>query len=181
MTVLTGLGLMFAGGYDISSNVAAIGGMNGGPNLLDTSSIDVVGMKRIAGRFDGSFNVNVLYDPDVAHIPLSALPTTAVPLMFAMPGTAAGDYCSMLVGKYVDYAPSIGNDLAVGFAVSAQASEGYPLEWGRMITAGKRTDTSATASGTGFVLPTPPGVSTVAITSSSIANPTTVTTTTPHL
>lgn len=177
MSTLTGQGLLFAGGHDISEDIAALQRIGGGPNLLDVSTLDKVGMKRIAGRFDGEFNVSVLYDPDVAHVPLSALPTTAVHLMFAMPGTTAGDYAAMLAAKLVDYAPSVGNDLAAMFAVQAQASEGAPLEWGRMITAGKRTDTGATASGTGITLPTPPGVAAVAITSATAASPTEVTAT----
>jgi hypothetical protein len=181
MTVLTGLANLYAGGYDISGDVAAISGANGGPNLLDASTIDTVGFKRIAGRFDGSLAASVLYNPTGAHIPLSALPTTLVPLMLALPGTTAGDYAAMLVGKYVDYAPAFSNDLAVAFAVQAQASEGFPLEWGSMITAGKRTDGSATASGTGIDLGVPAGVAAVTITSSSIASPTVITTAAPHL
>lgn len=177
MTVLTGQGLLYAGGYDISGDVAALSRMGGGANLIDVSSIDVVGFKRLAGRFDGEFNASVLFDPDVSHVPLSTLPTTMVALMFAMPGTAAGDYAAMLTGKYVNYDPSIGNDIAAMFAVQALASEGYPLEFGRMITAGKRTDTSATASGTGITLPTPPGVAATAITGASAASPTVVTST----
>lgn len=177
MTVLTGQGLLFAGGYDISADVAALQRIGGGPNLLDVSSLDAVGMKRIAGRFDGELGVSVLFDPDVAHVPLSALPTTMVPLLFAMPGLTAGDYAAMLVGKYVNYDPTIGSDLAAMFAVRALASEGYPLEWGRMLTAGKRTDTGATASGTGITLPLPPGVAAVNITGASAASPTEVTAT----
>jgi len=177
MTVLTGQCLTFAGGYDISGDMSAISGLKGGPDLIDTSSLDVVGMKRLAGRFRGEFGANVLFDPTVAHIPLSALPTTMVPLMVALPGTTAGDYAAMLVGKYVNYDPSIGNDLAAMFSVQALASEGYPLEWGKMITAGKRTDTSATASGTGIDLGVPAGVAAVNITGGSAASPTVVTAT----
>jgi hypothetical protein len=180
MAVLTGQGLLFAGGYDISGDIAALNGIKGGSAMLDTSTLDAVGMKRISGRFGGEFGVSVLYNPTGAHVSLDDLPTTAQGLMFAMPGTAAGDYVAMLMAKYVDYAPSIQNDLAAMFTLTAQASEGYPVEWGRMITAGKRTDSSATASGTGFALPTPPGVPTVAITSSTAASPTSVLTATAH-
>jgi hypothetical protein len=177
MTVLTGLSKLFAAGYDLTGDINSIGGIKGGPALWDASSLDLAGMKRLAARFDGSMALSVLFDPDVAHVPLSALPTTAVPLMVPIPGSAAGDYAAMLVGKYVDYAPSIGADLGVMFALSVQASEGYPVEWGRMITAGKRTDTGATSTGTGITLPLPPGVAAVAITSATAASPTEVTAT----
>lgn len=175
MTVYNGQGLLFSGGYDVSSDIAALSGAGGGPNLIDTSSLDAAGFKRIAGRFDGRLIASVLYNPTGAHIPFDDLPTTLVPVMFAMPGTAAGDFAAMLVGKQVNYSLSDGNDLAAIFTLDTLASEGYPFEWGKMITAGKRTDTSATASGTGIDLGVPAGVSATNITSSSVANPTVVT------
>ena len=176
MSVLTGLGKLYVGGYDLSGDTGAISRCGGGPNLLDVSPIDVVGFKRIAGRFDGEIAYNVFLNPTGAHIPLSALPTTMQALMLALPGTAAGDLAAMLVGKQVDYAPAVGQDLGASFSVSAMASEGFPLEWGKIITAGQRTDTSATASGTGIDLGIPAGVAAVDILTSSIANPTEITT-----
>ena len=180
MTVYNGQGLLFSGGYDVSGDIAALSGVGGGPNLIDTSPLSLAGMRRLAGRFDGHLNASVLYNPTGAHIPFDDLPTSMVAMMFALPGTAAGDFAAMLVGKQVDYAVNDGNDLAAIFALSALASEGYPLEWGKMITAGKREDTSATASGTGIDLGVPAGVAAVNITSSSIANPTVITTATDH-
>ncbi|MCZ7600001.1 MAG: hypothetical protein M5U09_22835 [Gammaproteobacteria bacterium] len=178
MTVLTGLSKLFAAGYDLTGYINSIGGIKGGPALWDdASSLDLAGMKRLAARFDGSMALLRAVRPrrgsrtavGPAHHGRSA--------DGADPGSAAGDYAAMLVGKYVDYAPSIGADLGVMFALSAQASEGYPVEWGRMITAGKRTDTGATSTGTGITLPTPPGVAAVAITSATAASPTEVTAT----
>src|SRR5262249_14018741 len=43
-----------------------------------------------------------------------------------------------------DYAPTRGNDGSLKAAVSAQAN-GFGLEWGNLLTAGLRTDTTATA------------------------------------
>lgn len=177
MTVLTGQGLLFAGGYDISGDAGSVSRVGGGPNLLDISNIQLVGMRRLAGRFDGEFNYNVFFNPLGAHVLHKTLPTTLVPLMLALPGTTAADIVAMLVGKQVDYAQAVGQDLAASFSVQALASEGFPLEWGKMITAGKRTDTSATASGTGIDLGIPTGVAAVAITSATAASPTEVTAT----
>lgn len=175
MAVLTGQGLLFAAGYDVSGDIAALSRAGGGPNLIDTSPLSLAGTRRLAGRFDGEIAASVLFNPTGAHVPFAALPTTAVPLMFALPGTAAGDFVTMLVAKQADYSANDGNDLATLFSLSAMASEGYPLEWGKMITAGKRTDTSATASGTGIDLGVPPGVAAVTLTSSTAASPTEVT------
>lgn len=175
MTVYNGQGLLFSGGYDVSADIAALSGAGGGPNLIDTSPLSLPGMRRFAGRFDGRLSASVLCNPTGAHIPFDDLPTSMVSLMFALPGTAAGDFAAMLVGKQVNYSLQDGNDLAAIFSLEALASEGYPFEWGKMITAGKRTDTSATASGTGIDLGVPAGVAATNITSSSVANPTTVT------
>lgn len=176
MTVLTGQGKLYVGGYDLSGDTGSLSRCGGGPNLLDVSPINLAGMRRIAGRFDGEFAYNVFNNPDGAHVLLSTLPTTMQALMLALPGTAAGDLAAMLVGKQVNYAPAFGQDLAASFSVQSLASEGYPLEWGKMITAGQRTDTSATASGTGIDLGVPAGVAAIDILTSSIDNPTEITT-----
>jgi hypothetical protein len=75
---------------------------------------------------------------------------------------------------------SVANDLGAGFAVSCLAAAGFPVEWGKLITDGKRTDTAATATGTGIDLGLPKGVPAVNITSASAANPTSVLTATAH-
>lgn len=180
MSVYTGQGKLYLGGYDISGDTGSLSRCGGGANLLDVSPISLVGMRRIAGRYDGEFAYNVFNNPTGAHVPLSALPTTLQPIMLAIPGTAAGDFAAMLVGKHVDYAPAFGNDLSASFTVSTLASEGYPLEWGKMITAGQRTDTSATASGTGIDLGVPAGVAAVSLDSATAASPTEVTSSTDH-
>ena len=175
MTVLTGQGLLCAGGYDISGDAGSVSGITGGPSLLDVSNLELLAMRRIAGRFDASFGYNVYLNPLGAHVLHAAYPTTAVPLMLATPGSAAGNIAFMMVGKQVAYNPAFGQDLAASFSVEAQASEGFPLEVGKLVTAGKRTDTGATASGTGIDLGVPAGVDAVTITSSSVANPTVIT------
>lgn len=175
MTVLNGLSQLFAGGYDLSGDVGAITAMEGGPALLDTPAINGAGMSRIVGRYDGKIAYNVWFNPTGGHLYLATLPTVDVPTMIPIPGTAAGDICAMLVGKQVAYHPAIGADLSASFSVEALAASGFPLEWGQIITAGKRTDTGATATGTGIDLGIPAGVAATNITSSSVANPTVIT------
>lgn len=179
MTVLTGLSNLYAAGYDLSGDTGSIQRIGGGPSLLDVSTVDVAGMKRIAGRRDGGVDYNVWLNPAGAHVHLGALPQTAVPIMIPIP-PEDGAIVAMLVAKYASYNPAIGQDLAASFSVQALASEGYPVEWGKLITDGKRTDTAATASGTGIDLGIPAGVSAVNITSSSVADPTVITTATDH-
>lgn len=175
MTVLNGLSKLFVAGRDISGDVGAIQRIGGAPALLDISSLDAQGFKRIAGRFDGELSYNVWFDKLVSHAYLSTLPQADAPMMVGIPGTAAGDIVAMLVAKQAKYDLSISADLKAEFSVEAMASLGYPLEWGALITAGKRTDSTATASGAGIDLGIPAGVSATNITGSSTANPTVVT------
>jgi len=179
MTILSGLSNLYAAGYDLSGNAGAIQRIGGGPNLLDVPTIELAGMQRIAGRFDGEIAYNVWLDPAGAHVHLGALPQTAVPIMIPIP-PEDGAICAMLLAKYAEYNPAIGQDLAASFSVRALASEGYPLEWGKLITDGQRTDTGATASGTGIDLGIPAGVSAVNISATSEDNPTEITTATDH-
>ena len=178
MTVLSGLSNLYAAGYDLSGDTGAIQRIGGGPGMLDVSTVDLAGMKRISGRFDGEIGYNVWLNPAGAHVHLGALPQTAVPIMVPIP-PEDGAIVAMLLAKYAEYNPAIGNDLAASFAVRALASESYPIEWGKLITDGKRTDTSATASGTGIDLGIP-DVAAVNISATSEDDPTEITTATAH-
>ncbi len=179
MTVLNGLSNLYAGGWDLSGDVGLISRIAGGPEVLSVPTIDLRGMQRIAGRFDGSIGYNVWLNPAGAHVYLATLPTADVPMMIPIPAESAA-ICAMLVAKQVGYNPTFGSDLGVAFTVEALAAAGFPLEWGQLITNGKRTDTGATASGTGIDLGVPAGVSAVNITSSSVANPSVIVTATAH-
>lgn len=175
MTKRSGLGSsLLVGGYDLSGDIGAISRMGGGPALLDVSSIADLGMARIGGRRDGALEFSAFFNKAAgqAHPVLSALPSADVHLL-AMFGSTLGESAAGLVAKQANYDPALGNDGALTIAVSAQGS-GYGLEHLEMLTAGKRTDTGATA-GTGIDggLQGDP----VDITSSSVANPTVITAT----
>jgi hypothetical protein len=71
-----------------------------------------------------------------------------------------------MVSKQTSYDPTRGNDGSLTIAVTAQ-SNGYGYEWGKLLTAGVRTDTAATNGATydaaiGLVTPAVPA-STVAV------------------
>ena len=179
MTVINGLSNLYVGGVDLSGDAGVISKIDGGPGLLDVSTIDTVGMKRITGRFDGSIDYSVYFNPTGAHAALSVYPTVDAHVMVAIPATA-GSIAAMLYARQVNYNAAIGKDLAASFTVQALASQGFPLEMGQIITAGKRTDTTATASGIGIDLGIPIGVAAITIDTSSVANPTVITTVDPH-
>ncbi len=145
MAKQTGLGDNFyLDGWDLSGDTASLGNVGGGITTLDTTGIDKSAFERIAGLRDGRMEWVSHFNPAAGkqHDALSTLVLTSRIGMYCR-GTALGSPAAGLVGKQLNYDPSRGNDGALTIAVSLQASDGEPLEWGRLATAGKRTDTSA--------------------------------------
>jgi hypothetical protein len=77
-----------------------------------------------------------------AHERLSALPTADVIATYCR-GTTLGNPAASMVGKQINYDPTRGADGSITLGVQALPN-GYGLEWGRLLTAGKRSDTEAT-------------------------------------
>lgn len=177
MTVYNGYANLYADGYDLSGDVGSISGIKGGSTPLDVSVIGSTGHGRVAGRRDGSIDYNVWFDPAVSHAYLRNIPTNDVEMMVAIPPSAGGRV-AMLVARQVNYDYQGSADLGAAFSVSAPAAIGVPVEWGKLVA--KRTDTGATASGTGIDLGVPHGVASKVLTTSTAADPTEVTTSTAH-
>lgn len=173
-TIFNGLSHLYAGGRDLSGDVGVINSIMGNAAQLDVSAINALGMGRLSGRRDSSFSFNSWFNPTGAHATLRNIPADDVPLLFAMPPSAGGK-AAMLVGRQVSYEMTVNNDLSAAFAVNMPGAIGVPVEWGRLVTDGKRTDTGATATGTGIDLGIPRGVDPTNISGASAANPTVVT------
>lgn len=142
-----GLGdALYYGGYDMSGDVQALGNIGGGPALLEFTDITQGAMARQGGLRDGRIEWTSFFNPGLpansAHALLSVLPRGDVLLTYGR-GTTLGAPAACLNGKQIDYAGTRGADGAFTFAVSGQANA-YGLEWGRLLTAGMRTDTAAT-------------------------------------
>jgi hypothetical protein len=73
---------------------------------------------------------------------LAALPTADVHCMY-MRGTTLGNAAACQVSKQINYDGTRADSGEFTFAVEAQCN-GFGLEWGQQLTAGKRTDTAAT-------------------------------------
>ena len=140
---------IFVQGYDLSGDVSAINNASSPRGVLDVPGINASAMDRVMPRTDGAINYNSWFN-DAAlaeHVILSSLPTTDSLVLWAL-GGSRGDTAAMLVSKQLDYALSKGADGSLAATVDAQGN-GEPLEWGVMLTAGKITHSSATASGSG--------------------------------
>lgn len=147
-----GLGhALFVAGNDLSGDYTAIGNIGGGPAVLTTTGIDKAAYERIGGVLDGRLEATSWWNPTGSHPVLSALPTTDVHEMYCC-GTTLGRPAAAIVGKQVNYDGTRGDDGAFTFSTSCQ-NNGFPVEWGVLLTAGKRTDTAATL-GTGVDLTT---------------------------
>ena len=141
----SGLGMNgYVGGYQLSSDVMSLSRIGGGHAVLDVTGIDKSAYERIGGLRDGAVEFTSGFNTTAgqSHPALSTLPTTDVHVMVTI-GTTIGSPSACCVAKQVNYDPSRAQDGMLTFGVSAQAN-GYGVEWGDLITAGVRTDTTAT-------------------------------------
>lgn len=145
----SGLGdALFIGGYDLSGDIGSLGRIGGGPALLEVTGIDKSAFERIGGLRDGGIEYTSFFNKAAGqqHLRLSTLPTSDVILTYCR-GTTLGNPAASIVAKQLNYDGTRADDGALTFDV-ANPANGYGLEWGRQLTAGKRTDTTAT-NGTG--------------------------------
>ena len=135
----------YVAGYDISGDANSLDGVGYNQAVIDTTAINGVATSRIIGLVDGTLGVNVFFEATSEHAALLAsnvVPTgdrvVLVPL-----GSAVGDAGIGLVAKQANYDVSQGG---TGSPVSAKASfsaNGYPPEFGVMLTAHDDTHSSA--------------------------------------
>lgn len=149
MTKQSGLGdNLYIAGYDLSGDTGSIGNASGGLSPLEVTGINKSAYERIGGLRDGRLEWSSWFNKAAgqAHPRLSLLPASDVIMTYCR-GTALGSPAMSLVAKQTNYDGSRGNDGAFTFSVSA-LSNLWGSEWGKLLTAGKRTDTTAT-NGTG--------------------------------
>lgn len=132
------------GGYDLSGDVGELSKISGSVALLDVTPINVSAHVRIPGLRDGQIAYKSFFNPTLGqeHTVLSALPTADQHMMYCR-GTTLGNPAACMVAKQIDYNPTRDNKGMLTFAIQADAN-GFGLEWGRLLTAGLRTDTAAT-------------------------------------
>ncbi|MFF4479451.1 hypothetical protein ACFY1A_20865 [Streptomyces sp. NPDC001520] len=133
---------LYIAGTDLSGDYTAIGNVGGGPAALTTTGIDKKGVERIGGVRDGRLEATSWFNPSGSHPVLSALPRADVHQMYCR-GTALGSPAAALVAKQTNYDGNRGDSGEFTFTVSSVAN-GYGVEWGNLLTAGKRTDTAGT-------------------------------------
>jgi hypothetical protein len=150
MAKTSGLGdNLLVDGYNLSGDTQEVKAVRGGVTALDVTGIDKSAYERIGGLRDGAIEWTSHFNPSASrsHPVISALPTTDRYVGY-LRGTTLGNAAACVYAKQINYDGNRGQDGKFTFDVQA-LGDGYGLEWGYQLTAGLRTDTTAT-NGTTF-------------------------------
>lgn len=151
MAKQSGLGDNFyVGAYNLSGDIQSLGNVSGSIATLDMTGIDKSAFERQGGIRDGVIEFNAFFNDAAgqAHPVLAALPTADVVATYAR-GASLYSPAASIVAKQLDYSGNRSEDGSFLFSVNAQAN-GYGLQWGQLLTAGVRSDSTATSPATGL-------------------------------
>lgn len=149
MAKQSGLGdNLYVAGYDFSGDIGALDTISGGFSPIEDTGIDKYGMERMRGLRSGEIKYTSFFNKAAGqeHLRLSPLPTTDQIMTYCR-GTTLAKPAASMVAKQIGYDGKRTNKGELTFEIDAQ-STGASLEWCVQLTAGKRTDGSAT-NGTG--------------------------------
>lgn len=143
----SGLGAnLYVDGYDLSGDTNSVGTISKSLSPLPMTGINKLAMERKAGLLNGRIAWSSFFNPTNAHVALSDLPRTDRIVTYLHRETL-GTPAASCVAKQISYNPNRGSDGSLLLDVEA-LSNAYWLDWGLSLTAGLRTDTTAT-NGTG--------------------------------
>ena len=145
----SGMGSKFyVGGYDISNDVNSLSRINSSRSVIEDTGIDVEAFERLHTHRDGGIEFATTLNKATGREfdVLKTVPSVDRHLMYVT-RQALGAPAAACVCKQLSYDGNRGTDGSMTWSVAAE-SNGYGLEWGELLTAGKRTDTAAT-NGTG--------------------------------
>jgi len=144
---------LWFGSVDLSGDVGAIGTIEATRSTLPMTGINAAGEERVMARRDGSISFTSYWNhaAGAANLTLNPQPRTDIQVTCAAGTPAVGTAAASLVAKETSYAPALGSDGSLAATVSA-VGNGYPLEWGELLTTGKQTFASGTVNGTSIDL-----------------------------
>ena len=145
-----GLGdLLFVQGFDLSGDVGVIDRLASPSGVLDITAINASGHERIHSHKDGEISFHAFFNDatDQEHLALRAKGADADRVVCYFRGSTIGNVAAGLTAKQINYDGDRGADGSLVFAVQCLGN-GFGLDYGQQLTAGKRTDTTAT-NGTG--------------------------------
>lgn len=146
---------LWFGSVDISGDVGAVNSLEHSRAEQDVTGINKSAVERILLRHDGMIGFTAFWNPTAgqAHPTLSALPRTDVQVTVGIGSAsgAVGQWAASLLAKQTGYSPAFGDDGSLVASINAVAN-GYPLEWGELLTTGKQTFASGSVNGTSIDL-----------------------------
>lgn len=149
MTKQTGMGAaVWVDGADLSGDVASLQRINSSRGVTTLAGINVEAMERGQTHRDGGFEVSCWMNKaaGAAFPTLAPIPSADRLATYAHRTTLGATACSMMC-KQLDFGGQRADDAALTWNVVAE-SNASGVDWGKLMTAGKRTDTGAT-NGTG--------------------------------
>lgn len=145
MAKRTGLGMrLFVGGYDLSGDINSFTTIQGGNAPLEGTAITMEANARMGGRRSGGAQF-LSYFEDTAngvHDRLSALPTGQQDAM-GLVGITVGSPAFCLRSRQINYDGNRDQEGNLLFTTDLQSDE-FGLEWGELLTAGRRLESAAT-------------------------------------
>lgn len=141
----------YVSGYDVSGDTQSISRIGGGPAVLEFTSIRDQAFDRKGGQFSGQIQASTYFNPGTLDWASPLLDTGSHELFRAMSSAdqlvtffdIQSGCAASLVAKEGNYEGTRAADGAFTFALDAMSTGGIPLEWGRALTSGIVTDTSA--------------------------------------
>lgn len=153
MAKQSGIGAnLYLAQYDLTGDVGSVQTIRGGRTPIDVTGIDKAAPERVLGLRDGEIGFAGWWNASAGQIVdvLNDMPTTDLLSTVTIPTTvgayAVGDLGASMVGKQIMFDQTRGQDGSL--AVSSQImANGYPVEYGALLTTGKQTFTGS-ANGT---------------------------------
>lgn len=146
MAKQSGLGAqLFVGGVDLSGDISAVTRIGCPTQHLDITAINASGMERIFGHYDGEIAFRSFFNDATSqqHPTLRAKQSGNDANVAYFQGSAIGNMAAFLTAKQINYDGTRAADGSLTFDVQALANN-YGLDYGEQLTAGKRTDSTAT-------------------------------------
>lgn len=143
MAKSSGLGdNLYITGTDASNDVGSVSKISAKNSPIEVTGINKSAVERLYGLRDGSMQFAAFFNKTGAHAELALLPTTDVVVTYCR-GTAIGNAAASLNGRQLNYDGKRDNKGALTLDVTTDG-DAYGLEWGIQLTAGIKTDTTAT-------------------------------------
>lgn len=143
MTKTSGIGYNFyVGGYDLSGDTASLDTVSKNMSTITVPGLTSEAQERISGKLDAELSWTSYMNPATAHLELRNFPTTDR-IVVGMVRATLGYPSAGFTAKQISYDPSRGEDGSITLSVESRGNAHW-MDWGKALTAGLRTDTSAT-------------------------------------